>query len=414
MTVNFIIAIVALLICGGLSYWIGKQSARRSALENETNLRKDYDSRINAAEQRAALAEGKLSIFENAKEIMGNQFKALASDIFDEKAKRFSEQSKNDLGNLLDPVKNQLNDFRKKVEDFYHSEGKDRSSLKNEIENLLKQNKMLSEDAQNLTKALIGGSKAQGSWGEIILEKVLEETGLRKGKEFAVQQSHESEEGSRQQPDVIIYLPEGRHLVIDSKVSLKAYTAFTASENAAEQEALLKTHINSIQTHIKGLSNKNYQSIYGLNSLDFVLMFVPVEPAFMTAVTNDSGLFMSAWEKNVLLVSPSTLLFVLRTVAHLWRQEAQSQNAQEIAKRGALLYDKFSGFIGDLESVGDKLEKAQDAFDDAKTKLIGNGGLIRQAEMLKELGVKPNKSIPKKLIEQHDSDHSDHTIAPDS
>jgi DNA recombination protein RmuC len=261
-------------------------------------------------------------------------------------------------------------------------------------------NQHLSEDAKNLTRALRDSSKAQGTWGEWILEKVLEASGLRKGEEYVVQSSHTREDGSRALPDVILHLPEGRSLVIDSKVSLVAYEEFAVTENEAERAAAGKRHMESIRGHIKGLSGKNYQTLYRLNSLDSVLLFVPIEPAFMLAVASDRDLFMDAWNRNVLLVSPSTLLFVVRTVAHLWRQEAQSRNALEIAKRGADLYDKFVGFVEDMTSLGNRLKQAQSDYDDAFGKLSnGRGNLVGQAQKLRQLGVKPSKSLAPALVD---------------
>jgi DNA recombination protein RmuC len=229
---------------------------------------------------------------------------------------------------------------------------------------------------------------------------VLEASGLRKGEEYVVQSSHTREDGSRALPDVIIHLPEGRSLVVDSKVSLVAYEEFAVTENEVERMASAKRHMESIKGHIKGLSGKNYQALYSLTSLDFVLLFVPIEPAFMLAVSSDRDLFMDAWNRNVLLVSPSTLLFVVRTVAHLWRQEAQSRNAQEIARRGAELYDKFVGFVEDMNSLGQRLKQAQTAYDEAYGKLSsGRGNLVGQAQKLRQLGVKPSKSLAPALVD---------------
>jgi DNA recombination protein RmuC len=268
------------------------------------------------------------------------------------------------------------------------------------VRQLMELNQHLSEDAKNLTRALRGSSKAQGTWGEWILEKVLEASGLRRGEEYVVQSSHTREDGTRALPDVILHLPEGRSLVIDSKVSLLAYEEFAVTENESERAAAGKRHMESIRAHIKGLSGKNYQTLYSLNSLDFVLLFVPIEPAFMLAVASDRDLFMDAWNRNVLLVSPSTLLFVVRTVAHLWRQEAQSRNAQEIAKRGAELYDKFVGFVEDMNSLGNRLKQAQSHYDDAYGKLsVGRGNLVGQAQKLRQLGVKPSKSLAPALVD---------------
>jgi DNA recombination protein RmuC len=297
-------------------------------------------------------------------------------------------------------LKLKITEFQTKIEDNYVKEGRDRTALGEQVRQLMELNQHLSEDAKNLTRALRGSSKAQGTWGEWILEKVLEASGLRKGEEYMVQSSHTREDGTRALPDVILHRPEGRSLVSDSKVSLVAYEEFAVTENEAERAAAGKRHMESIRGHIKGLSGKNYQTLYSLTSLDFVLLFVPIEPAFMLAVASDRDLFMDAWNRNVLLVSPSTLLFVVRTVAHLWRQEAQSRNAQEIAKRGAELYDKFVGFVEDMNSLGSRLKQAQSDYDDAFGKLSnGRGNLVGQAQKLRQLGVKPSKSLAPALVE---------------
>lgn len=345
-------------------------------------------------------SEEKLALLVNARETLSNQFKSLANDILEEKAKRFTEQNQTNLGQLLDPLRVKLQEFQGKVEQVYVQEGKDRSALAEQVRQLMELNQSLSQDAKNLTRALKGSSKAQGNWGELVLERVLEASGLRKGEEYDVQESHTRDDGSRAQPDVVIHLPEDRHLVVDAKVSLTAYEDYASAEEEGDRLMSIKRHLDSVRGHIKGLSERNYQALYALRSLDFVLMFVPVEPAFMLAVTHDRELFMDAWQKNVLLVSPSTLLFVVRTVAHLWRQEAQNRNAQDIAKRGAELYDKLVGFVEDLESLGNRLKQAQRDYDSAHGKLTGGrGNVIRQAEMLKQLGVKPSKALPGALVE---------------
>ena len=336
----------------------------------------------------------------DAKAALTDQFKTLANEILEEKSKRFTEQNQSNLGALLDPLKIKISEFQAKIEDNYVKEGKDRTALGEQVRQLMELNQHLSEDAKNLTRALRGSSKAQGTWGEWILEKVLEGSGLRKGEEYVVQTSHAREDGTRALPDVVLHLPEGRSLVIDSKVSLVAYEEFAVTENESERAAAGKRHMDSIKGHIKGLSGKNYQALYSLNSLDFVLLFVPIEPAFMLAVASDRELFMDAWNRNVLLVSPSTLLFVVRTVAHLWRQEAQSRNAQEISKRGAELYDKFVGFVEDMNSLGQRLKQAQSAYEDAHGKLTsGRGNLVGQAQKLRQLGVKPTKSLAPALVD---------------
>jgi DNA recombination protein RmuC len=354
----------------------------------------------NSLEGERSVSQEKLALLLDAKLVLTDQFKALANEILEEKSKRFTEQNQSNLGALLDPLRLKISEFQTKIEDNYVKEGRDRTALGEQVRQLMELNQHLSEDAKNLTRALRGSSKAQGTWGEWILEKVLEASGLRKGEEYVVQSSHTREDGTRALPDVILHLPEGRSLVIDSKVSLVAYEEFAVTENEAERAAAGKRHMESIKGHIKGLSGKNYQSLYSLNSLDFVLLFVPIEPAFMLAVASDKDLFMDAWNRNVLLVSPSTLLFVVRTVAHLWRQEAQSRNAQEIAKRGAELYDKFVGFVEDMNSIGTRLKQAQSAYDDAHGKLSsGRGNLVGQAQKLRQLGVKPSKSLAPALVD---------------
>ena len=348
----------------------------------------------------------KLQLLTEAKEALSLQFKALADEILQSKAAQFSqqneaiaEQNKLNLGNLLNPLKDQLGEFKKKVEDVYVQEGKDRSALAAEVKQLRELNQTLSEEAKNLTTALKGSNKTQGNYGELVLERVLEASGLRKGFEYHVQVSH-LVEGRRQQPDVVIHLPEERRLVVDSKISLDAYQASVAAGDASVREVCIKEHIASVQAHIKGLAAKNYHQLYGIQSLDFVILFMPLEPAFLLAVSHEKDLFMEAWNRNVLLVSPSTLLFVVRTVAHLWRQEAQTRNAQEIAHRGAELYDKLVGFVKDFEGLGSRIKQAQEHYDDALSKLhTGKGNVIRQAEMLRTLGVKPSRTLPTPLVE---------------
>ncbi len=369
-----------------------------TSLHSALAERADLQARLESERQSG---EDKLQLLMQAKESLSDQFKSLASDILEEKSKRFIEQNQVNLGQLLEPLKTRLTAFQGKVEEVYVQEGKDRSALSEQVRQLVQLNQALSQDAKNLTQALTGSAKTQGNWGELILERVLEASGLRKGVDYHVQHSHQRADGTRAQPDVVINLPEERRLVVDAKVSLVAYERSIAASTDEVRAVALRQHLESVRAHIKGLSDKKYEALYGLKSLDFVLMFVPIEPAFMLAVTHDDELFMDAWQRNVLMVSPSTLLFVVRTVAHLWRQEAQSRNAQEIAKRGADLYDKLCGFVDDLQGVGQRLGQAQLAFDSAHKKLAsGKGNLIRQAEMLKELGVKPSKTLAADVVEQ--------------
>jgi DNA recombination protein RmuC len=342
----------------------------------------------------------KMALLNDAKDQLSNQFKVLANSIFEEKSRQFNEQNQSSLDNILSPLKIKLHEFQGKVEEVYVQEGKERSALAQQVKQLMELNQQLSSDAHNLTNALKGQAKTQGNWGEFILERVLENAGLIKGNHYKTQESHTREDGSRAQPDVIIYLPEGKHLVIDSKVSIVAYNDYANSDDEAMKNAALKRHIESIKTHIAQLSSKNYHDLYQLKSLDFVIMFIPIEPAFMLAVTQDSGIWQQAWTKNVLLVSPSTLLFVVRTISHLWRQEQQTQNAQDIAKRGGQLYDKLVGFVADLEEVGKRMQQAQKSYDDAFGKFTtGQGNVISQAQKLKSLGIKTNKSLPASLTQ---------------
>ncbi len=344
--------------------------------------------------------EEKLALLNGAREQLTAQFQHLANQILDEKAKKFTEQNQTNIGNLLLPLQEKIREFQSKVEETYDKESKQRFSLEKEIQRLAELNTRISEDAVNLTQALKGNNKTQGTWGEIVLENVLESSGLRKGLEYETQASYEKEGGGQHRPDVVIRLPEGKHMVVDSKMSLLAYERYTTAETETQRQEALKQHLASVRGHIKGLSEKNYQNLHGLKSLDFVLLFIPVEPAFMLAVTGDQTLFSDAFAKNVLLVSPSTLLATLRTIANIWRQEYQNRNAQEIASQCARLYDKFVGFVEDLEDVGRKLQQTQKAYDSAHGKLaIGRGNLIRQAEAVKKLGVKPNKSLPAQLVD---------------
>jgi DNA recombination protein RmuC len=362
---------------------------------------REQAARINAelTAERESFRE-KLALLADAKQSLSDQFKNLANEILEDKSKRFTEQNQTNLGALLDPLKLRISEFQSKIEDTYVKEGKERTALGEQVRQLMELNQQLSDDAKNLTRALRGSSKAQGNWGELVLERVLEASGLRKGEEYVVQTSHTRDDGTRALPDVVIRLPEGRSLVVDAKVSLVAYEEFAISEVELDRVAASKRHIDSVKNHIRGLSDKNYHTLYGLKSIDFVLLFVPIEPAFMLAITSDRDLFMDAWNRNVLLVSPSTLLFVVRTVAHLWRQEAQTRNAQEIAKRGAELYDKFVGFVEDMTALGNRLRQAQTEYQGAYGKLTsGRGHLIGQAEKLRALGVKPSKSLPPAMQE---------------
>lgn len=381
---------------------------RDDLLKAQAGLQARVAELTTTVENERTQTEEKLALLQEAREQLSNQFKALANEILDEKSKKFTDQNQTNLDQLLRPLKQQLTDFKTKVEEVYVNEGKDRSALAEQVKMLTQLNNTLSLDTQNLTLALKGDRKAQGTWGEIILDEVLEKAGLIRGTHYVRQGGVVGVDGQGQSiPDVVIKLPGERYLVVDSKMTLPDYRAFASADDDSGRAAALKRHLGSIRAHIKGLSEKQYQSLYDLKSLDCVVMFVPLEPAFTVAVTHDNELFQHAWEKNVLLVSPSTLLFVVRTVAYLWRQEGLSRNAKDISNRGAELYDKLVGFVTDLDKVGERIGQAQNSYDAARNKLSqGSGNLIRQAQKLKSLGVKPAKSLPAEWIERAGEDAS--------
>ncbi len=365
---------------------------RDQAILNATRLEVELDSERKQVQSR-------IESLNEAKEALTNQFKNLANEILEDKARKFTEQNAQQLDVLLKPLQTKLSEFKEQVSNSYEKESRERFALKNEIERLASLNLKMSDEARSLTNALKGDSKVQGNWGELVLESILESSGLRKGEEYLVQDSHTQADGGRLQPDVIVKLPEGRHLVIDSKVSITAYARHTEANDDAIAEQELLAHIQSIRQHIQGLSGKNYAGIADLSSVDFVLMFIPIEPAFLSALKAAPNLYQEALAKNIVLVCPSTLMATLRTVAHLWRQDQQNKNAMEIARQCANLYDKFVGFVDDLEQIGKRLDQAQSSYHDAFNKLkSGKGNLIKAAERVKELGVKPSKIISTNLI----------------
>jgi DNA recombination protein RmuC len=369
---------------------------RDQALQNAIRFEAELDSERKQVQHR-------IDSLNEAKEALTNQFKNLANEILEDKTKKFTEQNSQQLDALLKPLQTKLNEFKEQVSNSYEKESRERFALKNEIERLANLNIKMSDEARSLTNALKSDSKVQGNWGELVLESILESSGLRKGEEYLVQDSHTQSDGSRLQPDVIIKLPEGRHLIIDSKVSISAYTRHTEAPSSDLAEKELAAHIQSIKQHIQGLSGKNYSGIADITSMDFVLMFIPIEPAFLSALKTEPNLYQDALSKNIVLVCPSTLMATLRTVAHLWRQDQQNKNAMEIARQCANLYDKFVGFVEDLESIGKRLDQAQSSYHDAFNKLkSGKGNLIKAAERVKELGVKPSKLIANHHLSQDD------------
>ena len=342
----------------------------------------------------------RLDDLQGARNELRAQFSELASKIFDEREQRFAETSQQRLGQLLDPLKERIQAFEKRVEESYQSEARERFSLAKELERLQQLNQRLGDEATNLTRAL-KGQKTQGNWGELVLERVLEHAGLEKGREYHTQVSLKGSDGERFQPDVLIQLPGDKQVIVDAKVSLTAYQAMIAAEDEAARAHALKQHVLSLRSHLKGLSVKDYQRLDGLHSLDFVLLFVPIEAAFAAALQADPGLFQEAFEQHIVIVSPTTLLATLRVIDSLWRQERQSQNARDIAERAGQLYDKFVAFIGDLDEVGSRLKQLDKAYDAARNKLCeGRGNLINRVENLKLLGARASKSLPPELIER--------------
>ncbi|QWD30360.1 DNA recombination protein RmuC [Polynucleobacter paneuropaeus] len=396
-------------ICVGLLVYI---FSLRAALQQFTGVQQERDQAIQKAirleaelDSERKQGQGRIESLNEAKEALTSQFKNLANEILEDKSKRFTEQNAASLDALLKPLQTKLTEFKEQVNTSYGIEARERFALKSEIERLANLNLKMSDETRSLTQALKGDSKVQGNWGELVLESILESSGLRKGEEYLVQYSHTLTDGSRLQPDVVVKLPEGRSLVVDSKVSITAYARHAESTDPVIAEQELAAHIQSLRQHIQGLSVKNYSSLYGIGSVDFVLMFVPVEPAFLLALKTAPNLYQEALAKNIVLVCPSTLMATLRTVAHLWRQDHQNRNALEIAKQCGNLYDKFVNFVDDLEKLGQRLDQAQTSYHDAFNKLkAGKGNLIRSAERVRELGVKPSKNLPLSLVERDNSD----------
>lgn len=340
--------------------------------------------------------ENQQSEIENQQKRLTAEFENIANKIMKQRSDEFSASNQKNIGDLLNPLKEKIQLFEKKVDETYDKELRDKISLKEEVRKLTELNARVSEEASNLTKALKGDVKKQGNWGEIILERVLERSGLTKGQEYEREEVVEGADRSVQRPDVILHLPDNKHIIIDSKVSLVAYERYITAENEEKQMLSAKEHINSIRSHVKLLSEKNYQNAQNINTPDFVLMFIPIEASFSVAVQGDSELFSYAWERKIVIVSPTTLLATLRTISSIWKQENQTKNAQEIARLSGTLYDKFIGFTEDMVKIKNNLDRTSSAYDDAVKKMKdGSGNIIRTAEKIKELGAKTgNKSLP--------------------
>lgn len=331
------------------------------------------------------------------------EFENLAQKILEEKSEKFTQQNKLNLEIVLNPLKEKIKDFETKVEASHKDSLEKNASLKQQIEDLSKLNERIHQEASNLTKALKGDQKMQGNWGEVILERILEKSGLERDREYSIQKSFATEDNRRIQPDVVVSLPENKSIIIDSKVSLLAFERYFNEEDETQKPRHLKEHINSVRAHVKSLSDKQYQNIYEIRTLDFVLLFIPIESAFTATIQTDSAIFNEAFERNIIIVSPSTLLATLRTISSIWKFEHQNRNAMEIARQGGALYDKFVGFTEDLINIGKNLDRTKTEYNEAMKKLHeGSGNLVRRVENIKQLGAKTSKSISQTLIDRAD------------
>ena len=430
-----LILILAILISGGIGAYLGmtitklKSKSSQSTLEERQNqltniitelkenlikLDIDRDAIRNEKENLNAELARRNSEYENLQkanlkreeelaqqqEQLRKDFELLATKILDEKTEKFTLQNKENIKNILNPLQEKIQIFEKKVEDTQKESISMHSALKTQLENLKDLNQQMSKETTNLTKALKGDSKMQGNWGELVLEHVLEKSGLEKDREYFVQQSFTREDGSRVLPDVVLYLPDNKRMIIDSKVSLTDYERFVNADED-ERPKHLKSHVNSIRKHVDQLSEKKYEDLYDIESPDFVLMFIPIEPAFAVAVNDDNLLYNKAFEKNIVIVTPSTLLATLRTIDTMWNNEKQQQNAIEIARQAGALYDKFEGLVSDLTNVGKKMDDAKKDYSSAMNKLVeGKGNLITSVEKLKKLGAKAKKSLPEAILKR--------------
>jgi DNA recombination protein RmuC len=383
-----------------------KNSIEESKLQIANKDQIILDTTSQLSEKKSDLNHLKIKLAEQKEEVRKLQdqfrieFKNLANEILENNSKKFTEDNKSKLDQLLKPLGEKIKDFEKKVEETYDKESKLRFSLKEEIKRLGELNQQVSKDTENLTRALKGESKTQGNWGEVILESILEKSGLHKNREYYVQSSYKDEHGNRLQPDIVITYPGKRNVVIDSKVSLTAYDRYISSDNEDEKETAFKAHIVSIKNHINELSSKNYQDLYQLNSLDFVMMFLPVEPAYLLAIGKDPDLWHYAYTKRILIISPTNLIAALKMIESLWRQENQTKNVQEIARQVGTLYDKFVGFVEDLLKIGNKLKDTQNIYEESMKKLsTGKGNLVKKVEDIKSLGIKTAKELSKKVLD---------------
>jgi DNA recombination protein RmuC len=375
-------------------------TAAKQLLISKDALLSELKTQLATDQEAQKSLQEKIELLERSEQRLTTQFENTANKIFKEKNGEFSVQNKTSLDALLTPLKEQIGGFSKQVTDVYTAEAKERHALKQEVTSLKALNEHMSKEANALTKALKGDNKKQGTWGEVVLERVLQESGLRKGHEYDTQMHLKDNEGAAFKPDVIVHLPGDKDVVIDSKMALTAYERFYNADDDTSRQQALKEHINAIKTHINGLSSKNYQDLLGIKTLDYVLMFIPVEPAFNAAMEQDSGLVQLALEKNIMLVSPTNLMVALKTINNMWRVEYQNQNAQDIAKNAGAIYDKLVGFVEDMNKLGTHLQRADKSYGDAMKKLsTGSGNLIRRAEQMKALRIGNNKALPADIVE---------------
>ena len=426
-----ILLLVVGLVAGGIAgWWIARfkfqaennqnhagfeveREKVKAALEQSNELKRELDAQRNKVVELTSSLSSTEADYRNLQEKLQDQkaelekledkfavqFKNLANEIFEEKSRKFTEQNKSNITDILKPLGDRIIEFEKKIDQTHKDTIEKNAGLFNELKNLKDLNLQMSEDARNLTRALKGDTKAQGSWGEFILESILEKSGLEKGREFLVQESFTTNEGRRQQPDVILNLPENKHIIIDSKVSLTAYNGYVNAETDEQRATHVKAHLVSVRQHMRLLSEKNYQKNYSENGLDFVIMFIPIEPAYLLAIQSDRNLYEEAFDKRIVFVSPTLLLPSLQLIKSAWRQEYQNRNVFEIAKRAGDLYDKFVGFTEDLLNLGRQLDSAKKYYEESMKKLTtGSGNLVSKVENLKKLGAKADKSIDPKLL----------------
>ena len=399
----------------GLSALVAKNAHLEADLGEFGRVEEDLNqSRVELAtlksqlDHEKQLYEEKITLLNGAREQLATEFENLANRIFDDKQQKFHNQSRLQLDAVVNPLREQLGNFHKKVEDVYQNESRERHSLIGEIRSLKELNQQISEDAVNLANALKGDNKAQGNWGEMVLERILERSGLVKGREYETQVSLKDDDGKRRNPDVIVRLPEEKDIIIDAKMALLDYDRYCSADDEEEKGRALKAHVNAIKTHINGLSGKAYEHLDGVRTLDFVLMFIPVEAAFMVAVEADHSVFQDAFDKGIIVVSPTTLLATLRTVQSIWRYEKQNRNAETIALEAGKLYDQFVLVLESLEEVGVHIERASRSHDAAIKRLsTGRGNLVGRVQRLESLGAKTKKQIPSSLLETDDDEMED-------